>query len=600
MIQNDDSTMVASEATGTVFKQVECKNKSKQLKTTPVQKIPVQHTYNYTIHAYFPQPHANAKFNPSSNMRQLLMEMLKYDSTIMVISKHDKEQIQLATDVVLTTEAEFNKYFAVTNNMCPTGKQPRIIIGCHLMSEWIIRDIKFDTTHTTTLLDWHKKHKIFIKSDSLGITKTATIGYLSKLHPHLTNHQNLKPILEEALSNIVINPALAIKLDPMLKSMQEEAITNGNMFIPPIPQFEVYLMQLSYGRNMNRVETDIISIKCSAAKAHLLREFFTQLSNPMELETQIGVFVPTGAVHMIGLEAYKKLLCDHNAFLQSVTTVPIGDFQHEMLEIPFSYDNTTDIDSTMLSDMILKQPWCISVEHTKIKNKVLLVTTKGQLVVAHKWVNNTLPTLYNQHIPDKIDVTTLQAMTPCHLDKPILTASAFSYADKLKQRTSYITNNNLSQKPATQPPCTRIVKLATITFEEQKTQKLTVTTTAPTQTQNTQPQNSTDLANQPPALDYQANLQCIMHEIKTNLKQKFEAAIARPNTAVNTLETTFEQKLNQQIEQVKATQADKMMQDCHSHDLWMITDNLNYLISQLAIILDKPLLPLPQNSSGKA
>jgi len=160
------------------------------------------------------------------------------------------------------------------------------------------------------------------------------------------------------------------------------------------------------------METDIIGIKCAASKACLLREFFTQLSNPMDLETQISVFVPTGVVHMIIPEAYKNLLCNHNAFLQSVTTVLIGDFQHETLDIPFSYDSTTDIDSTTLYDTILEQPWCISIECTKIKNKVLLITTKGQLMVTHDWVDNTLSMLYNQHIADKIDVTMLQATTP--------------------------------------------------------------------------------------------------------------------------------------------------------------------------------------------
>jgi len=169
----------------------------------------------------FPQLCANVKFNPSSNMCQLMMEMLKYDLTIMVVNIHNKDQLQLATDAVLTTEAEFTKYFTVINDTHPTGKQPHIIVGCHLMSERTIHNIKFDTTHTMKLLDWLSKHKIFIESDSLGITKTSMIGYLSKLHPRLTSRKNLKLTLEEALSDIIINPTLAIELDPMLKSMQE-------------------------------------------------------------------------------------------------------------------------------------------------------------------------------------------------------------------------------------------------------------------------------------------------------------------------------------------------------------------------------------------
>jgi len=75
----------------------------------------------------------------------------------------------------------------------------------------------------------------------------------------------------------------------------------------------------------------------------LLKEFFLQLGTPKELDMRMGIFVPTGTIHMIGPEAYTKLLCNINAFLQSIMTVPIADFQHETLKIPFSCNTTTDI-----------------------------------------------------------------------------------------------------------------------------------------------------------------------------------------------------------------------------------------------------------------
>jgi len=150
----------------------------------------------------------------------------------------------------------------------------------------------------------------------------------------------------------------------------------------------------------------------------------------MELDTHMGVFVPTGAIHMIGPEAYTKLLCEHNAFLQSVVTVPIGDFQHETLEIPFSCDTTTDIDATDLYETIVSQPWCLSLERTTTPNKVLLVTTKSQVNAAREWVDNTLPEIYQQHIADKIDVTTLKSMTPRRLDKLLLTLASLFYSSE--------------------------------------------------------------------------------------------------------------------------------------------------------------------------
>ncbi len=165
-----------------------------------------------------------------------------------------------------------------------------------------------------------------------------------------------------------------------------------------------------------------------------------QLGNPMELDTRLGIFLPTGAVHMVGVDAYKKLLCDNNAFLDTIAMVPLGDFQHEMLTIPFSDDKNTDIDSMTLYDTMLNQEWCLSLEKTTTQNKILLFTTKGQVAAARQWVDHELMDLYQQNIADKLDVTMLKQITPCRLDKPLLTSAATKYADILKLCSACITS----------------------------------------------------------------------------------------------------------------------------------------------------------------
>jgi len=95
-----------------------------------------------------------------------------------------------------------------------------------------MREIKFDTTKTTKFIDWLKKGKIFIESDSLGITKTTTVGYLTKLHPRLTNRTFLKPLLLNILNDVVLHPSLACELDPPLEAQQTEAMSNGDVLIP--------------------------------------------------------------------------------------------------------------------------------------------------------------------------------------------------------------------------------------------------------------------------------------------------------------------------------------------------------------------------------
>jgi len=291
---------------------------------------------------------------------------------------------------------------------------PHIIIGCCLLSKRSIHEIKFDTTMTKQFIDWLKREKIFIESDSLGITKTMTIGYLTKLHPRITNRTTLKAFLSNELTDIVINPNLAIELDPSLKQQQIDAMSNGDMFIPGVPPFEIYQTELNYGRNKTKVSTDILGIKCVVDKGRLLKEFLMQLGTLLELKMHLSVFLPTKAIHMIGLDAYTKLLCNHNAFLQSVTTVPVGDFQHETLEIPFSTETNTDIDETTLYDMIVLQPWCLSLKQTTTKNKILNVMTKDQVMAACEWL-----TILFQHSISKILLTKL--MLQCSSSYPMPT-----------------------------------------------------------------------------------------------------------------------------------------------------------------------------------
>jgi len=103
------------------------------------------------------------------------------------------------------------------------------------MSDRTVRDIKFDTTTQNKFIDWLAKEKIFLELDSLGISKTSTVGYLLKLHTRITNCTTLKELLLDELNDICIDANLAIELDPMLKDKQVEAMSNGNIFLPTPP-----------------------------------------------------------------------------------------------------------------------------------------------------------------------------------------------------------------------------------------------------------------------------------------------------------------------------------------------------------------------------
>ncbi len=262
-----------------------------------------------------------------------------------------------------------------------TPKQTHIIIGYTLMSKRTLRDIKFDPKQKS-FLNWLAKEKVFVESDSLGITKMVAIGYLTKLHLELTNQVALKELLLTTLKDAHMDANLAIELDPSLKSTQTEAMSNRDLYILVPLAFEVYKMHISHSYDNNKVKMDIIGIKCAMDKSHILKEFFSQLESPVSYEKLIGVFVPMGAAQVLGTQNYSKIICNNNAFIQSITTIPISDMLHAILDIPFSMDSTTDINTTNLYDMISDQPWCLNIKQTKVATKVDITTTKDQLATA--------------------------------------------------------------------------------------------------------------------------------------------------------------------------------------------------------------------------
>jgi len=168
-----------------------------------------------------------------------------------------------------------------------TGKQ-HIIVRCSILSERTLKDIKFDPKQPQ-FLEWLTTEKTFVESDSLGISKTTTIGYITHLHPQLTNHGNLKQLLQNAREDIALDLDLAVELDPSLKMQQTESMTNGDVFTPEAPPFEVYTTKISHGcGEKEKVTTKVIGIKCSNNYSCLLKEFFLQLALPASYKNRLG------------------------------------------------------------------------------------------------------------------------------------------------------------------------------------------------------------------------------------------------------------------------------------------------------------------------
>jgi len=163
---------------------------------------------------------------------------------------------------------------------------------------------------------------------------------------------------------------------------------------------------------------------------------------------------------------------------------------------------------------------------------------KEQLMMVQEWIDKLLPTLYLQHINDKINVTTLHHLIPHQLDKTILTAASTAYADKMKICTVTTNHPNINHKQYAHPPQIQKNSCVDTTFDK-TTSTMTAATTASTQSTSTaptataQPTARVTSTTTTPAFDSKAKLDWISNEIKQNLTKHFESIFAQMENKIN-------------------------------------------------------------------
>jgi len=100
--------------------------------------------------------------------------------------------------------------------------------------------------------------------------------------------------------------------------------------------------------------------------------------------------------------------------------------------------------------------------------------------------------------------------------------------------------------------------------------------------------------------DYQATLDRITKDVETNLKAKFDAAIANLQKSFTQLEDRVDQKIQHHMEILKNSQADKDTQDTHMKRLEQVSKTLDYLVDKIHLLLDSEQYPTPMRGVGKS
>jgi len=494
----------------------------------PVTKNLVTREHDLTIRAFFPLPQTPMKFNPITAMTQLLRIMLKDEPSLVLRTAHNDQQLILASESLPTGEKAFKQFFTVSTPRTERQKTQHVCIGCHILSARTLGNIKFRSPESSQLLTWLKKAKVFLESDSLGTDRPVTIGYLTKIDPVITHLANLQEYLVNQLLLIDIDVDTALGLAPHLKQLQLDAMSNGDDFVTILPPFELYKTRLTHGREPSQISTEVIGIKGAPKDVKLLGEFFTRLASEVTNDTRDGVFLPSGAVHLLGPATYAQVLQANNLFLNNVATVPVN-LEYAAWFAVIDANNHSDDAPVSLHDHLLRKTWFLRLESVS-RNKCLIVTTKSNLSEARKWIDDNLESLVRKSIPPGLAPPS--SLLPRRLDKPVYSTTAQTYAAILQKQFSLETNTQPQQHTNNRPPRKRPAKLLDYD-SDQSTEYPPLISNNPTNS-NSNPATATTTQQHSATATpgYATELSALKNEI-SQLKETITTAVPAPVTTVD-------------------------------------------------------------------
>jgi len=250
-----------------------------------------------------------------------------------------------------------------------------------------------------------------------------------------------------------------------------------------------------------------------------------------------GVFLPRGAVHLLGPQTYANVLQENEVFLNNVATIPVN-LEYAAWFAVIDPTNQSENEPISLHEHLLRKSWFIRIKPIARK-KCLLVTTHSTLNDACIWIDEHLEKLVRKSIPPGIDPPS--SLLPRRLDKPMNTKIGLSYADILKKQFSLAPNPATNETRNNHPPRKR--QAAIIDYDSDTPSEMTQTTinadnttsnaatTSSTSTVATN-NNSTIPATPSPALA--TDMVSIKHELN-QLKEAFATAVAEIKNAIATL-----------------------------------------------------------------
>ncbi len=322
-------------------------------------------------------------------MRMLTEELSRIDKAVSFLSNDKKQSYYPNNNKFPEDEGKFKEFFTIHY---PTRKTAHLVtVGCIIRTTKTISEMKKSTDPNTSILNWLKENRVFIAVDSIGHYAAHTISNLINIHPRITHRTTLRETLFDALQSIQITKEEVLEMALDAKAHYEHAMDSSDEVITFVPPFEVFPTKLIHGPTTDRVTTDSVGIATAAHHYKLLSELTTRLfKNPPQLIAH-AQFLPSGIHTIIGEPTYRNILQKNNEFLTQGASVPIEGIDETTLDTRISITINNNKENITVRELLLRNSWCTQVKHTETAGKIIIVTTKGQLSNARRWIDDKFP-----------------------------------------------------------------------------------------------------------------------------------------------------------------------------------------------------------------
>jgi len=110
-------------------------------------------------------------------------------------------------------------------------------------------------------------------------------------------------------------------------------------------------------------------------------------------------YTPSGLQSIIGETNYRHMLSENNKYLTAIATIPVEGIDDETLELTVIPPNAKQPNEQVsIRNILLSNIWCIQVELTQTPGKIIIVTTKGQITEARRWLDENLNPLFTIYL----------------------------------------------------------------------------------------------------------------------------------------------------------------------------------------------------------